>query len=181
MNSIADVRSQLDLGGSEITVTAIDKRDIVRAGAQNRSVRNDSLLAHRQVQRNVREHPGKKLAFGVVELASHFGGAGHRIDLRPDEIDAPIEVRARIGVHSNGCGIAGTNLADLVLKHRRIDPHLRQIGDREQARVRLHVHVGQRVALDDVSAHGRIDLDGAAHSALAFQARDLARRHSPEA
>src|SRR5208282_3305183 len=34
---IASVRSQFDLGGSEITVTAIDKGDIVRARAQNRS------------------------------------------------------------------------------------------------------------------------------------------------
>src|ERR1035437_8256473 len=114
----------------------------------------------------------------MIWFTSRISGAS---DSTSPPSDAPIEVRTRISAHSNGCGIAGMNLCDLVLKHRRLNPLFRQIDDREQARVQLHVHVRQRVAFDDVAAHGRIDLDGAAHSALTFQPCDLARRHSPEA
>src|SRR6185437_16830186 len=109
--------------GSEITVTAIDEGDVVHARAQNRTVRYDSLLAHRQVQHNVREHPRKQLACGVIELASDPSGARHRIDLRLNEIDAPLKLHARVRIDRNGCGVAATDLADLVLKYRRVNPH----------------------------------------------------------
>src|ERR1700730_8024918 len=132
---------------TEIAVPAIDEGDVVRAGAQNRSVGNHRLLADREVERDVREHPRKKLTLGILELASDPCGAGHRIDLWLYEIDAAIEVRARIRVRGNGCRIAGTHFSDLVLEYRGVDPHLRQISDREEAGVGLHVHVGQRVAL----------------------------------
>src|SRR6266851_3561541 len=118
------MRSKFDPGRSEITVTAIDERNVVRARAQNGSVRNDNLLAHRQVQRNVREHPRKKLAFRVAKLAANSGGASRWINLWLNEIDAPIEAPARISVDRNGRRIAWADLSDLVLKHRRIDPYL---------------------------------------------------------
>jgi hypothetical protein len=42
----------------------------VRARAQDGGVGNHSLLAHREIERDMREHPRKKLSFGVVELAN---------------------------------------------------------------------------------------------------------------
>ena len=65
-------------------------------------------------------------------------------------------------------GIAGPQPAHVSLRHIRIDPGSREISDRVELCLSLHVLIWQGIALGDVAGSRRIDLNFMLHFAALF-------------
>ena len=74
--------------------------------------------------------------------------------------------------------VARPQAAYVILKHVGVDPHGGEIGDGVELRLRLHVGIGQSVALGDVAGGRRVDGDVALHLAALVQVGDRLRRNA---
>ena len=99
--------------------------------------------------------------------------------MRQNLLDASAERPAGVGVHRDGCGIARLQSANIGLKYLRVNPNLREIGNRVQLGLGLHELIWQGIALRDVARNRRWDRDLTLHFARFFQPRNLGVRDIP--